>query len=248
MRYPLERELKGLHCRLGGVESLTNGNRYIAPNRGGVYDKGSVHSPPNFPRGGRNDELQRLLAKWAQLRAQNRRLRDTAKRLRLDCEKARLDWAERLATMSDPVAHGEKPVSLFRNRALKAYQDIRAALLTPGWSDMDRQALEPRLNRLQLLFADLGIQESLPNLPGVSVAEQPARLPENQCHPDGLTKREREVLQCVAEGHSTKEVAEILGITFTTAACHRYRLMDKLDIHDTARLVRYAIRCGLLRP
>ena len=65
--------------------------------------------------------------------------------------------------------------------------------------------------------------------------------------PDDLTNREIEVLKCIAEGHSTKQVAGLLGITFKTAACHRYRLMDKLGIHDTATLVRYAIRNGIIQ-
>jgi DNA-binding NarL/FixJ family response regulator len=62
---------------------------------------------------------------------------------------------------------------------------------------------------------------------------------------DDLTDREREVLIRIAEGDSTKAVASRLGISVKTAACHRYRIMDKLDIHDTAKLVRFAIRHGL---
>ncbi len=62
-----------------------------------------------------------------------------------------------------------------------------------------------------------------------------------------LTPRELEVLRYIAEGHSTKKVAEILGITFKTAACHRYRVMEKLGIHETANLVRYAIRNGMVQ-
>ena len=62
-----------------------------------------------------------------------------------------------------------------------------------------------------------------------------------------LTRREQEVLKYIAEGNSTKEVASILGITFKTAACHRYRVMDKLGIHETANLVRYAIRQGMVQ-
>jgi DNA-binding NarL/FixJ family response regulator len=65
---------------------------------------------------------------------------------------------------------------------------------------------------------------------------------------DALTRRETEVLKHIAEGNSTKKVAEILGITFKTAACHRYRVMDKLGIHETANLVRYAIRQGMVEP
>lgn len=63
-----------------------------------------------------------------------------------------------------------------------------------------------------------------------------------------LTRREVEVVKHIAEGNSTKRVAEILGITFKTAACHRYRIMDKLGIHETANLVRFAIRQGMVEP
>jgi two-component system, NarL family, response regulator NreC len=61
-----------------------------------------------------------------------------------------------------------------------------------------------------------------------------------------LTAREREVLQLVAEGRSTKEIASILGVSIKTADSHRTRLMQKLDIHDVAGLTRYAIRQGVI--
>ncbi|HSC71677.1 MAG TPA: helix-turn-helix transcriptional regulator, partial [Candidatus Methylomirabilis sp.] len=63
-----------------------------------------------------------------------------------------------------------------------------------------------------------------------------------------LTPREREVLQLVAEGKTTKEVAAILGVSVKTADAHRTRLMQKLDIHDIAGLTRYAIRQGIVQP
>ena len=66
--------------------------------------------------------------------------------------------------------------------------------------------------------------------------------------PDPLTSRERQVLQLVGEGKSTKEVGQVLGISAKTAESHRARLMRKLDIHETASLVRYAIRSGLVEP
>jgi two-component system response regulator NreC len=61
-----------------------------------------------------------------------------------------------------------------------------------------------------------------------------------------LTNRERQVLQLVAQGRSTKEAARELGIGARTAESHRNRVLQKLGIHDTAGLVRYAIRCGLI--
>jgi len=64
---------------------------------------------------------------------------------------------------------------------------------------------------------------------------------------DLLTSREREVLQLVAEGKTTKEIASLLGVSVKTAESHRTRVMQKLDIHETASLVRYAIRRGLIQ-
>lgn len=63
---------------------------------------------------------------------------------------------------------------------------------------------------------------------------------------DPLTNRERQVLQLIAEGKTTKEIAVILGVSVKTAESHRSSLMAKLDIHSTAELVRYAIRRGLV--
>jgi DNA-binding NarL/FixJ family response regulator len=65
---------------------------------------------------------------------------------------------------------------------------------------------------------------------------------------DPLTPRERQVLQLVAEGKTSKESACLLNISPKTAETHRARIMEKLDIHETAGLVRYAIRRGLIEP
>ena len=63
-----------------------------------------------------------------------------------------------------------------------------------------------------------------------------------------LTERERQVLVLIAEGNSTKEVAALLGISYKTADSHRSKIMEKLDVHETASLVRYAIRHNLVKP
>jgi DNA-binding NarL/FixJ family response regulator len=65
---------------------------------------------------------------------------------------------------------------------------------------------------------------------------------------DPFTSRERAVLQLVAEGKTTKEIAGLLGVSVKTAEAHRTRLMDKLDTRGTAGLVRHAIRSGLIQP
>ena len=61
-----------------------------------------------------------------------------------------------------------------------------------------------------------------------------------------LTPRQREILQLIAERHSTKDIASILNISIKTVETHRAQLMERLDIHDVPGLVRFAIRSGLV--
>jgi len=84
--------------------------------------------------------------------------------------------------------------------------------------------------------------------PGISPAVVQAYLTKTELPPDPLTAREREVLQLVAEGKTTKEIGRVLGISMKTADSHRTRLMRKLGMHETASLVRHAIRRGLVEP
>jgi two-component system response regulator NreC len=84
--------------------------------------------------------------------------------------------------------------------------------------------------------------------PNISRTVMEAYLTRTDVAPDPLTPRERQVLQMVGEGKSSKDVARLLGISAKTAESHRARLMRKLDIHETASLVRYAIRSGLVQP
>jgi DNA-binding NarL/FixJ family response regulator len=65
---------------------------------------------------------------------------------------------------------------------------------------------------------------------------------------DFLTDREREILQLVAESHSTKEIAAKLVISVKTVDNHRTNLMRKLNLHDVASLTRYALDIGLIEP
>jgi DNA-binding NarL/FixJ family response regulator len=63
-----------------------------------------------------------------------------------------------------------------------------------------------------------------------------------------LTPRQREVLQLAAEGHSSKEIAQKLGLSLRTVDTHRQQLMERLDVHAIASLVRFAVRVGLVTP
>jgi RNA polymerase sigma factor (sigma-70 family) len=59
---------------------------------------------------------------------------------------------------------------------------------------------------------------------------------------DDLTPREREVLQLIAEGYTSKEIAEMLSLSVKTVQAHRASLMQKLDLHDRGDLIKYAIQ------
>jgi DNA-binding NarL/FixJ family response regulator len=82
--------------------------------------------------------------------------------------------------------------------------------------------------------------------PHVSGVLLDAYLAGSRIGEDTLTLREREVLQLVAEGKTTKEIAHALGVTAKTAEVYRSRLKTKLDVSDTAGLIRYAIRLGIV--
>lgn len=84
--------------------------------------------------------------------------------------------------------------------------------------------------------------------PDASKAVVQAYLARTDLPHDPLAPRERQVLQLIAEGKTTKEIAQLLGVSFKTAESYRTRLMEKLGIHQTAGLVRYAIRRGLIEP
>ena len=65
---------------------------------------------------------------------------------------------------------------------------------------------------------------------------------------DRLTPRQREILQLVAEGKSTRDIAGMLHVSVKTVETHRAQLMERLDIYDVPGLVRYAIRVGMISP
>lgn len=81
--------------------------------------------------------------------------------------------------------------------------------------------------------------------PVVDRAVNPARVPTVKNPVAALTPRQREVLQLIGEGKGTKEIATLLNVSVKTIDFHKTRLMQQLDIHTTAELIRYAITQGL---
>jgi DNA-binding NarL/FixJ family response regulator len=94
------------------------------------------------------------------------------------------------------------------------------------------QAVDPRREIPTLLLKEPPLNE---------VAGQKSPL-------EQLTSRQREILQLIAEGQNTKQIAEILKISPKTVEYHRTKLMTALDVHDIPGLVRFALRVGLIAP
>jgi DNA-binding NarL/FixJ family response regulator len=80
---------------------------------------------------------------------------------------------------------------------------------------------------------------------GVVVDDYVRHLAGAETDSSGLTPREREILQLIAEGRSTKEAAALLHVSVKTIETHRHQIMEKLDIHSVAELTKYAVRHGL---
>lgn len=87
-----------------------------------------------------------------------------------------------------------------------------------------------------------------PAMSTLLVADYRRRLAETPEPAATLTPRQPEVLQLIAEGQGTKQIAKRLTLSVKTIETHRAQLMARLDIHDVAGLVRYAIRAGLVPP
>jgi DNA-binding NarL/FixJ family response regulator len=110
-----------------------------------------------------------------------------------------------------------------------------------------RRDLQENVQRLQQKLRESRAVLTEPDtLLSRPVAVRPGPAPATLGIIDSLTKREVEVLRLIAEGKSTKEVAGEMGIAFKTAVCHRSRILQKLGVHETASLVRLAIRAGLI--
>ena len=83
--------------------------------------------------------------------------------------------------------------------------------------------------------------------PGISETVVNAMLANKDQPKDLLSGREKQVLQLIAEGKTTKEIASLLNLSVKTAESHRSHIMHRLNIHNIANLVRYAIRSGMIK-
>jgi DNA-binding NarL/FixJ family response regulator len=125
-------------------------------------------------------------------------------------------------------------------KILKRYQDL--PLGHPDGSHARQQAVVLQHQALAKYSAAVKAFATL-----VTSVSAPVVDPQSNSKPvETLTRREKQVLLLIAQDLSTKEIAQRLGITFKTAACHRSRIMEKLELHSVVGLVRYAIREKLI--
>lgn len=171
-------------------------------------------------------------------------LKAESQRLRRELLCSGLEISYTIATFYEG-SHNEALDESCRNAARKTLDRLEHMLGLRGSKDGE---IDRKLNRLRAVLDGSSPRQEEVQHNGTSESVNRSALWESEPTLDPLTRRENEVLKYIAQGNSTKKVAEILGITFKTAACHRYRVMDKLGIHETANLVRYAIRHGMVEP
>jgi len=131
----------------------------------------------------------------------------------------RQDQDAHVGTLGGEPARRVEPVQLGHRDVEELELAIRAAL-------RGERYLDPRVSKQVIEGYVKGL-----------VSDAPAPV---------LTPRQREILQLIAEGRSTREIAQRLHLSVKTVETHRAQIMDRLDIRDVAGLTRYAIRIGLI--
>jgi DNA-binding NarL/FixJ family response regulator len=133
--------------------------------------------------------------------------------------------------------------------SMSATEEYVAQALRAGAAGYLLKDAEPAELELAVRAAARGETYLTPAVSKKVVADYVQRLNVPAAGPlDLLTPRQREVLQLIAEGRTTKEIARVLNLSVKTVETHRTQLMDRLDLHDVAGLVRFAVRVGLVEP
>lgn len=123
------------------------------------------------------------------------------------------------------------------------WQALRAGAVGYLLKDADRAELA-----LALTAVTRGETYLSPPISTHVIREYVQRVGSKESSLEQLTPRQREILQLIAEGQTTKAIAQRLGLGVKTVATHRVQMMERLDIHEVAGLVRYAIRMGVVLP
>jgi len=187
----------------------------------------------------------------AEMINRSERLTMESKRLHLQFLRSQLKLIYTIATFPDLNRSSDRLHQRSRSIAWNHYREVLRML--PNHSPAAQDELQSELERVRAVLEGSGNGENgepeAAITPQVAIEARPVLNGLNNGNnghcASVLTAREIEVLTCIAEGYSTKQVAGILGVSFKTAACHRQHIMNKLGIHETAGLVRYAIREGI---
>jgi DNA-binding NarL/FixJ family response regulator len=132
--------------------------------------------------------------------------------------------------------------------SMNADEDSVLKTLRAGATGYLVKTADPTELQLAIRAAARGERYLSSAVSGHVVAACLKRVDRDRTSLERLTPRQREVLQLVAEGHTSKEIAAKLDISPKTAEAYRGELMQALEIHDVASLTRYAIRTGLVSP
>jgi DNA-binding NarL/FixJ family response regulator len=132
--------------------------------------------------------------------------------------------------MAETLHPGREPLSLrgLKSRAARVFDESRDAMRTCVVLRLQSDFLRRRLDQ------------------GLRTAVTPRHMPPSQAAFSKLSPREISVLRLIVDGKTTREIATELGIAFKTAAAHRSHIMSKLEVTNSAAVVREAFRLGLL--
>jgi DNA-binding NarL/FixJ family response regulator len=168
--------------------------------------------------------------------------RDASEVLMLDISMPRLNGMEALGRITREFPSVRVIVLSVHQNSEYLWQAINAGaagyLLKRASADELERALETILQGRFYLSSELApLARQLPMLPATGLRNKPL---------EGLTERQREILQLIAEGETTKGIALLLKISCKTVEYHRAQLMERLNIFDLAGLVRFAMRTGVI--
>lgn len=166
--------------------------------------------------------------------------------------KSRLEQAEARAAKAEARTEQAKTrTEAAETRAEQAETRIESAKTRAEQAEIRAEEAETHVEQAKILVGTLveTLAETL--IGGPSVAVRPAASPADETDLQALgrlTGRQREVLQLIAKGENTKQIAGALKISPKTVEYHRTKVMSALDVHDIPGLVRFALRVGLISP
>jgi DNA-binding NarL/FixJ family response regulator len=168
------------------------------------------------------------------------------------CNKARIEQAEARTEQAEARTEQAKTrAELAETRTEQAETRTELAKTRTEQAEIRTEEAETRTEQTESILQRVVHQEVDPRqqIPTRLLREIPLNGVASQKSPlEQLTSRQREILQLIAEGQNTKQIAEVLKVSPKTVEYHRMKLMAGLNVHDIPGLVRFALRTGLIPP